>query len=137
MGRGAFGRCRGRDIETDARASGLAGWARKRALGDAISGRRVAVAKMPGAYTRIAARNVNPAVHCASAQRAILIGRAATRNARNSPENNPLNFSNQLKNARSGARLPRALRSKNHRSKLRVTLLCPLITDHYSPIALF
>jgi hypothetical protein len=115
----------------------LAGWARKRALGDAISGRRVAVAKVPGAYTRIAARNVNPAVHCASAQRAILIGRAATRNARNSPENNPLNFSNQLKNARSGARLPRALRSKNHRSKLRVTLLCPLITDHYSPIALF
>jgi hypothetical protein len=37
-------------METGARARGLAGWACERALGDRVSGRSVAAAKVPGAY---------------------------------------------------------------------------------------
>jgi hypothetical protein len=50
-------------METEARARGLAGWARRRALGDSVSGHRVAAAKVPGAYTRIAAPSVNAGAH--------------------------------------------------------------------------
>jgi len=39
-------------METGARARGLAGWARGRALGDGVCGRRVAAAKVPRALTR-------------------------------------------------------------------------------------
>ena len=45
-------------METGARARGLAGWARGRALGDGVSGRSVAAAKVPGAYMRMTARSV-------------------------------------------------------------------------------
>jgi hypothetical protein len=60
-------------METEARARGLASWARGRALGDSVSGHGVAAAKVPSAYTRMAARSVNSDAHCASAQRAFLI----------------------------------------------------------------
>jgi hypothetical protein len=60
-------------MQTEARASSLAGWARRRALGDRVPGRRVAAAKVPSAYTRMTARSVNAGAHRASAQRAFLI----------------------------------------------------------------
>ena len=55
-------------METEARARGLAGWARGSALGDSVSGRRVAAAKVPGAHTQMTARALD-----AGAQRALLI----------------------------------------------------------------
>ena len=60
-------------METEARARGLAGWARGRALGDSVFGRRVAAARVPDAYTRMTAHGVSVGAHRASAQRAILI----------------------------------------------------------------
>ena len=44
-------------METAARARGLADWARGRALGDSVSGRRVAAAKAPSGYARMTARS--------------------------------------------------------------------------------
>jgi hypothetical protein len=49
--------------------------------------------------------------------RHFLIGRTAIRNARNSPENNALDFSNRLKTAICSARFSRVLRSNNHDSR--------------------
>ena len=46
--------------------------------------------------------------------RHFLIGCAAIRNARNSPENNALHFSNRLKTANCSARFSQVLRSNNH-----------------------
>src|ERR1700733_2555956 len=97
-------------METEARARGVADWARGRALGDSVSGRGVAAVRVPSAYTRIAPRSVNAGAHRASAQREILIGSAAIKNARNSPENNALNFSNRLKTANCSARFSQARR---------------------------
>jgi hypothetical protein len=48
--------------------------------------------------------------------RHFLIGCAAIKNARNSPENNALNFSNPLKTANYSGRFSRVLRSKHQRS---------------------
>jgi hypothetical protein len=115
-------------METEVRARGLAGWARGRALGDSVYRRRVAAAKMPSAYTRIAPRSVNASAHYPSGQRAILIGYAAIKNARNFPENNALNFSNRLKTANCSARFSRVLRSKSHHS--RVTYQVSRFTTH-------
>ena len=81
---------------TVARARGLAGWARGRALGDSVSGRRVAAAKVPGAYTQLTPRSVIAGAHRASAQRAILI--ASRQNIKNSPNpftTNEKTFSNR------------------------------------------
>jgi glucokinase len=75
-------------------------------------------------------RGVNAAAHCASAQRAILIGSAPIKNARNSLENNALNFSNRLKMACFGARFLHVLRSKNHHSP--VTYHAARSTNHQS-----
>jgi hypothetical protein len=44
-------------METEARARGLAGCARGRALGDSVSGRRVAASNVPTAYTRMTPRS--------------------------------------------------------------------------------
>src|SRR5580658_10669621 len=60
-------------METEVRARGLAGWARGRALGDSVSRRSVAAAKVPGAYARMAPRSMNPGAHGATTQRPILI----------------------------------------------------------------
>jgi len=60
-------------METGVRARGLPGWARGRTLGDGVSGRRVAAAKDPGAYTRMAAHSVNVGAKYASTRCAILI----------------------------------------------------------------
>src|SRR5271156_2019677 len=63
-------------METVARARGLAGWARRRALGDSVSAREVGAAKVPSAYTQMTPRSVNASPHHASAQRAFLIAHA-------------------------------------------------------------
>jgi hypothetical protein len=60
-------------METEARARGLVGCARGRALGDSVSGRSVAASKVPSAHTRMTARTVNAGAHRGSAQRAFLI----------------------------------------------------------------
>ena len=44
-------------MESGARARGFASWARGRALGDGVSGRWVAAAKVPSAYTRTLANS--------------------------------------------------------------------------------
>ena len=97
-------------METEARARGLAGWARGRALGNSVSGRGVAAVRVPSAYTRIAPRSVNAGAHRASAQRAILIGYAAIKNPR--IPLNPLEvfFSNRLKTSNCSARFAHARR---------------------------
>jgi hypothetical protein len=69
-------------METGARARGLAGWARGRALGDGVSGCWAAAAKAPGAHTRMTAHSVSLGAPCASARCAILIGSTAIRNPR-------------------------------------------------------
>jgi hypothetical protein len=48
--------------------------------------------------------------------RQFLIGHAAIKNARNSPENNALHFSNRLKTAICSARFSQVLRPQNHDS---------------------
>ena len=61
-------------METGTRARGLAGRARERALGDGVSGCRVAAAKVPGAYTQMTAPLRMPAkMRRGGARRAILI----------------------------------------------------------------
>jgi hypothetical protein len=122
-------------METDARARGLAGWARGRALGDIVSGRRVAAAKVPSAYTRLTARSVNSGAHCASAQCAILIGSAPIKNPRIPLKPLAMLFSNRLKKACFGGRFSHVLRSKNHHSP--VTYHAARSTNHYSPITHF
>jgi hypothetical protein len=74
---------------------------------------------------------------CASTARApallptrhFLIGHGAIKNARNSPENNALNFSNWPKKACFRARFSYVLRSKNHHS--RVTYRASSFTNHH------
>ena len=61
-------------METGTPARGLAGRARERALGDGVSGCRVAAAKVPGAYTQMTAPLRMPAkMMRGGARRAILI----------------------------------------------------------------
>ena len=62
--------------------------------------------------------------------RHLLIGRTAIRIARNSPENNALNFSNRPKRACLRAPFSHVLRSKNHDSP--VTCHASRFTDHQS-----
>jgi hypothetical protein len=69
-------------METGARARGLAGCARGRALGDRIRGRWAAAAKVPDAYTQTTAHSVSVGAQCASARCAILIGSTAIKNPR-------------------------------------------------------
>jgi hypothetical protein len=61
--------------------------------------------------------NVAPTPPAPLSTRHFLIGHAAIRNARNSPENNALHFSNRLKTAICSARFSRVLRSNNHDSR--------------------
>jgi hypothetical protein len=78
-------------METAARARGLAGWARRRALGNGVSARKVAAAKLPSAYTRMTARSMNPSAH-----RAFLIAsRQNIKNRANSLTTNEKTFSNR------------------------------------------
>jgi hypothetical protein len=60
-------------METEAWSRGLAGWVRERALGDGVSGCRIAAAKVPGAYTRMTAHSVSAIAQRSSARCAFLI----------------------------------------------------------------
>ena len=67
--------------------------------------------------------------------RQFLIPRSGIKNARNSPENNALHFSNRLKTANCSARFSHVLRSRNHDSRLaghasRFTNHRSLLTNH-------
>jgi hypothetical protein len=69
-----------------------------------------------------------------------LIGSAAIKNARNSPENNALHFSNRLKTANCSARFSRVLHPENHESPVaghgsRFTTHQSRLTNHAFPIA--
>ena len=63
-----------------------------------------------------AARASTASAPAPRSSRQFLIGHAAIKNARNSSENNALNFSNRLKTANCSARFSRAVRSQNHES---------------------
>ena len=72
--------------------------------------------------------------------RHFLIGCPPIKNARNSPENNALNFSNRLKNACFGARLSHVLGPEHHESRVaghgsRFTTHQSLLTNHAFLIA--
>jgi len=78
-------------METQARTKGLAGCARRRALGESVCRRTVAAAKLPSAYTRMTARSMNPGAH-----RAFLIAsRQNIKNRANSLTTNEKTFSNR------------------------------------------
>jgi hypothetical protein len=62
--------------------------------------------------------------------RHFLIPRSRIKNARNSPENNALNFSNRLKTANCSARFSHDSRSRNYHS--RVTHRASRFTNHKS-----
>jgi hypothetical protein len=61
--------------------------------------------------------------------RHFLIPRSEIKNARNSPENNALNFSNRPRKACFPARFSHVLRSNNHQS--RVTYRASRFTNHH------
>ncbi len=100
-------------METGARARGLAGWARGRALGDGVSGCRVAAAKVPGAYARMTARSASVGAQCASARCAILIGSTAIRNLRIRLKPHDMFFSNRSKIACLRTRFAHVSRTKS------------------------
>jgi hypothetical protein len=78
-------------METEARARGLADWARRRALDESVCGRTVVAAHVPSAYTRMTARSMNPGAH-----RAFLIAsRQNIKNRANSLTTNEKTFSNR------------------------------------------
>jgi hypothetical protein len=111
-------------------------------------GRRCAILRNPTARhpgrshsipTTASPENVASTAPAPLSTRHFLIGCAAIKNARNSPENNALRFSNRLKTANCSARFSRVLRSNNHESRVaghgsRFTTHQSLLTNHYSPI---
>ena len=103
-------------METEARARCLAGWALGRTLGDSVSARKVAAAKVLSAYTRTTVRSVNAGTHCASAQRAVLIDSASIKNPRIPLKPLVMFFSNRSKRACLRARFAHAWRTPNHQS---------------------
>src|SRR5580693_1935925 len=62
------------------------------------------------------AENVASTAPAPLPSRHFLLPRSGIKNARNSPENNALNFSNRLKTANCSARFSRVLRSRIHHS---------------------
>jgi hypothetical protein len=125
-------------VETGARARGLAGWARERALGDGVSGRWVAAAKVLGAYTRMTAQSgrvLDPPLRMPAkmmrggARCAILIGSTAIRNLRIRLKQRGMFFSNRSKIA-----CLRALGARFAHDESPVTLHRPRISNRYSII---
>jgi len=87
---------------------------------------RALISSPQGGYMVHAARASTASAPAPLSTRQFLIGHAAIRNARNSPENNALDFSNRLKTANCSARFSPVLRSRNHQSR---------IAGHASPSA--
>jgi hypothetical protein len=77
---------------------------------------RALISSRQGGYMVDAARTSIASARGPLPTRQFLIGRTAIKNARNSPENNALNFSNRLKTANCSARFSRVLRAKHQRS---------------------
>jgi hypothetical protein len=85
-----------------------------------------------GGYMVHAARASTASARGPLPTRHFLIGHAAIKNARNSPENNALDFSNRLKTAICSARFSHVLRSRNHQS--RIAEHVSPSTNHQSPL---
>ena len=86
------------------------------------------------------AENVASTAPAPLPSRHFLLPRSGIKNARNSPENNALNFSNRLKTANCSARFSRVLRPQNHdspvaRRESRSTTHQSRLTDHAFLIA--
>ena len=86
------------------------------------------------------AENVASTAPAPRPSRQFLLPRSGSKNARNSPENNALNFSNRLKTANCSARFSRVLRPQNHdspvaRRESRSTTHQSRLTDHAFLIA--
>ncbi len=115
-------------METGARARGLAGWARGRALGDGVSGRWVAAAKVPSIHTRMTTHSGrvpqrrDPALRMPAktmrcgARCAILIGSTAIRNLRIPLKPHDMFFSNRSKRACLRSRLAQVSHTMNRQS---------------------
>jgi hypothetical protein len=77
---------------------------------------RALISSPQGGYMVHAARTSTPRAPAPLSIRHFLIPRSGIKNARNSPENNGLNFSTRLKTANSSARFSLVSRSRNHHS---------------------
>jgi|HubBroStandDraft_6_1064221.scaffolds.fasta_scaffold1077392_2 hypothetical protein len=93
---------------------------------------RALISSPQGGYMVHAARASTASARAPLSTRHFLIGCAAIKTARNSPENNVLNFSNRLKTASFSTRFSRVLRSRNHHS--RVTHHASRFNSHCSPL---
>jgi hypothetical protein len=103
---------------------------------------RALISSPQGGYMVYAARASTASAPAPLSTRHFLIGHAAIKNARNSPENNALDFSNRLKTAICSARFSHVLRPKNHQSRIAghvspSTNHQSPITNHHSPIRHF
>jgi hypothetical protein len=101
---------------------------------------RALISSPQGGYVVHAARASTASAPAPLSSRHFLIPRSGIKNARNSPENNALNFSNRLTTANCSARFSRVLRSKNHHSPVthrgsRLTTHQSLRTNHAFLIA--
>ena len=77
---------------------------------------RALISSPQGGYMVHAARASTASARAPLPTRQFLIPRSGIKNARNSPETNPLHFSNRLKTANRSARFSRVLRPQNHDS---------------------
>jgi hypothetical protein len=101
---------------------------------------RAPISSPQGGYMVHAARASTASARGPLSTRRFLIGCAAIKNARNSPENSALNFSNRLKTANCSARFSRVLRANNYASPVagrgsRSTTHQSLLTNHAFLIA--
>src|SRR5271155_1999440 len=106
-------------------------------LNDCVIISRALISSPQGGYMVQAARTATPSAPAPIPTRHFLIGYAAIKNARNSPESNALHFSNRLKRACLRAPSSRVLRPKNHESPVADTARASPLTNHYSPITHF
>src|SRR5580704_18359476 len=79
---------------------------------------RAPISAPQGGYMVHAARASTASAPAPLPTRHFLIGHAAIKNARNSPENNALKFSNRLKTAICSARFSHVSRLSNHESRV-------------------
>ena len=93
---------------------------------------RALISSPQGGYMVHAARASTASAPAPLPTRHFLIPRSGSKSARNSPENNALNFSNRLKTANCSARFSHVLRSRIHHSP--VTHHVSRFTTHQSPI---
>jgi hypothetical protein len=93
---------------------------------------RALISSPQGGYMVHAARASTASAPGPLPTRHFLIPRSGIKNARNSPENNALHFSNRLKTAICSARFSHVLRSRNHQSRIAGDVSPS--TNHQSPL---